>query len=341
MARSLAAGHYSLVMAIESASRPDSWYRICQDRATFELSCDCPSWTFARSQRVCKHTSLAQLLLTSTASPSAPGHTAARPPVIAPLTHPYVAATHQQWPGLGGTWSVEERQTRIGSDAYQIILLTLHTGNGDHVSGCAAFATRHHANRSLLPGIAGWIGYAISAEVCRRGNLPLAGAPPQHFRLPRRGSGRTSPGVVGLADILRIGDVTDLGDGLTPQMRAEQTLALFLGPLYTQLEQQHFLDVSSALYPHRVYRLRRDPAKQRERRVRVFEHGRYVKDFCIVRSQNVPEPDHVLTVFLRLLSDEAGALSVVGRHNIFASHSDDWQQHEDETIPAVWRPRAA
>ncbi|HKD75965.1 MAG TPA: hypothetical protein VKB76_10730, partial [Ktedonobacterales bacterium] len=234
-----------------------------------------------------------------------------------------------------------ERQTQIGSDSYQIVLLTLHTGNGDHISGCAAFARRRHTGQLLIPSIAGWIGYAISAEVCRRGNLPLAGAPPKHFRLTRRGNGRNPSGAVGLADILRIGDTTDLGDGLSPQTRAEQTLALFLGPMYTQLEQKHFLDVSSTLYPHRVYRLRRDPAKQRDRRVRVFEHGRYINDFCIVRGQDVPEADHVLTVFLRLLSDEAGALSVVGRHNVFDPHSDDWQQREDEIVPAVWRPRAA
>src|SRR5215469_12632448 len=100
MARSLAAGHYTLIMAIESASRPDSWYRICQDRTSGELSCDCPSWTFARSQRACKHTSLALQLLTPPAS------LLARPPRITPLTHPYIAATQRQWPGLGGTWSV-------------------------------------------------------------------------------------------------------------------------------------------------------------------------------------------------------------------------------------------
>jgi hypothetical protein len=61
------------------------------------------------------------------------------------------------------------------------------------------------------------------------------------------------------------------------------------------------------MYPHRVYRLRRDPAKHRDRRVRVFERGRYVNDFCIVRVQNVPEADHLLTVFQRLLSDEDAA----------------------------------
>jgi len=327
-------------MAIESSSRPDSWYRICQDRATGELSCDCPSWTFAQNnQRACKHTALAQVLLAPSTTPRA------HVPQIAPLNHPYVAAATRQWPGLGGTWSVDDKPARIGTDAYQVVLLTLHTGNGDHLSGCAAFATRHNANRSLLPGIAGWIGYAISAEVCRRGNLPLAGAPPEHFRLPRRGGGqagqRSTSSAVGLADILRIGDVTDLGDGLTPQVRAEQTLALFLGPLYTQLEQRHFLDVSSHRFPHRVYHLRRDPAKHRDRRVRVFEHGCYVHDFCIVRAQDVPEADHLLTVFLRLLSDEDGALSVVSQHNIFAPHSDDGYHREEEAIPAIWQPRAA
>ncbi len=170
----------------------------------------------------------------------------------------------------------------------------------------------------------------------------MAGTPPEHFRLPQRSTNlRTGVTEIGLADILRIGDVTDLSDGLSPQIRAEQTLALFLGPLYTQLEQQHFLDVSSSLYPHRVYRLRRDPQKHCERRVRVFEDGCYTKDFCIVRSQDVPEADHYLTVFLLLLSDEYGALSVVGRHNIFAPHSDDWQQREEEIDPVLWQPRVA
>jgi hypothetical protein len=117
-------------------------------------------------------------------------------------------------------------------------------------------------------------------------------------------------------------------------------LRLFLGEtLYTQLETQHFLDVSSVRFAaqQRVYRLRRDPMKLRERRVRVFEHGQYVKDYCIVRGQDVPEADHFLGLFLGLLSDEQAMLSVVHSHNIFRPQSDG---REAEMMPAAWHPRA-
>jgi hypothetical protein len=173
MPRSLANGDYSLVMAIESTSRANSWYRVLAERRTWNLSCDCPAWTF-------------------------------------------------------------------------------NQGGGDQL---------------------------------------------------------------------------DLDDGLTPIQRAENTLHLFLGEeLYRQLEHQHFLDVSSVRYAanERVYRVRRDPAKRRERRVRVFEKNRYINDYCIVRAQAVPEADHWLTVFLHLLSDEDGALSVVQSYNVFGPHSDDY-----------------
>jgi hypothetical protein len=141
-------------------------------------------------------------------------------------------------------------------------------------------------------------------------------------------------------DILRVGDMVDLGDGRSPAQRAENTLRLFLGEqLYRQLGQHGFLDVPSVRYAaqQRVYRLRRDAANARERRVRVFEHGRYVNDFCIVRGQDVPEADHLLTVFLGLLSDELSTLSVVQSSNIFPPNSDG---SERETVPAVWQPRA-
>jgi hypothetical protein len=164
MARSLAAGHYSLLMAIESSSRPDSWYRICQDRNSSELSCDCPSWIYSGSQRSCKHTRIAQLLLMPASSTTNSA--------LAVTGHPFIDATREQWPGLGGTWSIQERDSRIGNDAYHFVLLTLHTGNGEHIGGCAAFAHQHQAQRSMVPGVACWIGYAISAEVCRRAICP-------------------------------------------------------------------------------------------------------------------------------------------------------------------------
>lgn len=64
-------------------------------------------------------------------------------------------------------------------------------------------------------------------------------------------------------------------------------------------------DVSSVYYADRLraFRLRSDPARQRERRERVFELGRYINDFCIVRVQSTPEADRLLTMFLGLLSD--------------------------------------
>lgn len=137
-------------------------------------------------------------------------------------------------------------------------------------------------------------------------------------------------------EILAIGDQRDLGDGLTPTQRAENTLRLFLGAQHALLERQGFLDVSSGLYPGRVYRLRRDPLHRYERRVRVFEQGSYVRDLCIVRAQSVPEADQFMSVFFGLIADEQRVLTVVQRGNIFGAHSDG---HERETVPAVWLPR--
>ena len=124
---------------------------------------------------------------------------------------------------------------------------------------------------------------------------------------------------------------------LTPAQRAENTLRLFLGPQHALLERQGFLDVSSGLHPGRVYRLRRDPQRRYERRVRVFEQGRYQADYCIVRAQSVPEADHFLTLFFGLVADERRILSVVQRGNIFSPNSDG---QERETTPAVWQARA-
>jgi len=80
--------------------------------------------------------------------------------------------------------------------------------------------------------------------------------------------------------------------------------------------------------------------------VRVFEQGRYINDFCIVRAQDVPEADHYLTVFLTLLSDEESVLAVVQHYNIFEPYSEfqygrGLPPDERETAPAVWRPRVA
>jgi hypothetical protein len=363
MPRSLANGDYSLVMAIESASRPNSWYRVLADRTTGNLSCDCPSWTFKQegqapgAARTCKHTRLAQLLAVPQQEPDRAiglyqilrNIATTMREVLQPQEnaeeHPLIRATRQQWPGLGGQWSIEECHSIIDRRPYRFVLLRLVTGNGRTATGVVAFAERYHPTvESRVAGVAGWAGYAVAAEVARQAGFPMAGQPPEHFKVTRRAGARAGAGRIGLNDILRVGDQVDLGDGFTPVQRAENTLRLFLGEeLYGQLERQHFLDVSSVDYAQeqRVYRVRRDPAKQRERRVRIFKRNLYVNDYCIVRAQDVPEADHWLTVFLNLISDEQGALSVVQQYNVFPPHSDDYQQREEETVPAIWQERVA
>jgi hypothetical protein len=344
MPRSLANGDYSLVMAIESSSRANNWYRVLADRRNGNLSCDCPAWTFNQeggTVRTCKHTRIAQELAAIQAPNPAPDPLIIiRRPDATADENILIQATRQQWPGLGGNWSIEQRSSIFDRKPYHFVLLRLATGNGTTATGVVAFLRRFHSTpESMIAGVAGWAGYAIASEVARAAGYPMAGQPPEHFKVGRRTGSRTGRERIGLVDILRVGDQIDLGDGLTPAQRAENTLRLFLGDeLYMQLERQHFLDVCSILYAYeqRVYRVRRDPARQRERRVRVFMMGQYVNDFCIVRGQDVPEADHWLTVFLRLISDEEGALSVVHSHNIFPPHSDDYYQREEETIPAVW-----
>jgi len=272
-----------------------------------------------------------------------------RPTQEAPLS-PLLTATQTQWPGLRGAWNIEQRDTQISTKPYRFVLLRLGLGNGGIATGVVAFASRHHHTETeMIGGVAGWAGYAIAAEVARLGGFPLVGNVPEHFRVDRRpvtgrAQRRIAPAQVpsiGLADILRVGDIVDLGDGRTPTERAAATLEFFLGQeTYTLLEHQGFLDVPSVRYAseQRVYRLRRDPHKQRERRVRVYQNGVYSKDFCIIRNQDVPADDWWLTVWLGLLSDEDATLSVVQQHNVFAPFSDG---HERETIPAIWTPRPA
>jgi len=271
MTRSLANGDYSLVMAIESASRPDSWYRVLADRQTGALSCDCPPWTFkqgqdagASTERSCPHTRFAGQLALRTPLPGVQARRSGEA-LSGVVPSDLLAATQQQWPGLRGHWSIDGRVAEVNEKPYQLILLGLEMGNGGSATGVAAFAERHHPTLPRLQaGVAGWCGYAIAAEVARRGGFPLAGQPPEHFRVtasrgratgrspqePRPREGRPSGAPVvprlGLRDILRIGDQVNLGDGLVPIQRAENTLRLFLGEgLYGQLEVQRFLDVSS------------------------------------------------------------------------------------------------
>ncbi len=283
MPRSLANGDYSLVMAVESSSRTDSWYRILADRPTGALSCDCPPWTFKQdaqataSGRSCHHTRIAQQL--SRVAPSSTAtHPGTLPQVIDPVS--IIDATQQQWPGLHGEWSIDGHVAEINEKPYLFILLRLAMGNGGTATGVIAFALRQQPTQQhLQTRVAIWGRYALASEVARIGGYPLAGQPPEHVRVTsgrrarREVAGHVPTPAICLGDILRIGGVEDLGDGLRPTERAEQTLQLFLGEqLYEQLETRGYLDVSSVRYAEEqhVYRLRRDPSKQHERRVRVF-----------------------------------------------------------------------
>jgi len=293
------------------------------------------------TERSCHHTRVAQHI-SHVALPSFATH-------MQPYSTDFdqstiISATRQQWLGLLGEWSIDSHVAEINHKPYLFILLSLHMGNGGTAIGMIAFAKRHQPTpQHLQTRVAMWCGYAIASEVARIGGYPLAGQPPEHFRVTsgRRARQNSADATIGLRNILRIGDVEDLGDGLKPVERAEQTLQLFLGEqLYMRLETQGFLDVSSVRYgeDQRVYRLRRDPGKRHERRVRMFEHGQYLNDLCIIRAQSVPEADHFLSIFLQFLSDEDSTLSVVNDHNIFGPYSDG---HERETIAPVWHPRFA
>ena len=123
MPRSLANGDYSLVRVIESTSGANSWYRVLTDRRTGNLSCDCPAWTFNQGRgqvRTCKRTRVAQLLTTGRTDAN---RGAQSDPVSE--EHPLISATRQQWPGLGGLWSLEQRRSTIDHIPYQFVLLRL------------------------------------------------------------------------------------------------------------------------------------------------------------------------------------------------------------------------
>jgi|GEM_PF-1121474 len=362
MARSLRNGDFDLVLAIQSPSNPDRWYRVLLDRARAlagetVLSCDCMGWkqdahnaaarralaagrsdAGLRVPRGCKHTDAAQALLGSPSRATMPRFR---------IDHPYVGATRTRWAPLRAFvpedgWGLQEARIIVSDEPYHLVLLQATGTTGTIATAAIAFASCHPATLgSRAAPVGDWGGYTIAASFCRQAGVPLAGEPPLHFAeaLPGRSAARRTTPQPGTStrEILAIGDQRDLGDGLTPTQRAENTLRLFLGPQHALLERQGFLDVSSGLTPGRVYRIRRDPHRRYERRVRVFEQGVYVRDLCIVRAQSVPEADHFLTLFFGIVADERRILAVVQRGNIFGLHSDG---HERETVPAVWQPRA-
>lgn len=395
-AKSYLNGSYDLVAALESSSTANTWYRVLRDRDTRVLACDCPRWVFAQTldtagNRTCKHIDFVRPLVAPPQPADATTLTALTAAAFSRADgHPLVEATRQQWPGLVGQWGIEEREhvRMLGSgDFYHLVRLLLVTGDGVQASTVIGFADRHsrgadpHAR--VVRGTVAWGGYELGGQLARAAGFRTVGAPPAHFTLDRstrpsarRGATATPArrlvdAEYGIADLMRVGERTNLGDGLRPEQRAEHTLRLFLGEtMYTTLERQGFLDVPSLFHHGRVYRLRRDPFHTRDRRVRVIEQQlggsyRYTQDYCLVRGQEVPEADHWLTTFLRFCSDERAIVAVVQRFNMFEPHSEDYSytlppnlrdapclcgrppsEHprdhgQLETVPAEWRPRTA
>ena len=283
--------------------------------------------------------------------------------------HVYVQAIQTQFPGIHGHWLVNERRGVISGDGYRIVQIRLQSGNGDEVQASIAFADSHRRTpQELIDEVAIRLGYTISLELAFRRNITIGIRPPSHYTPQRQGAGTHERAVrhrvdterrrrdylpsldptIGLPsiqfdDILRVAGSP--AAGANPAERAEGTLRFVLGDeLYTQLSANGYLDVPSVHYADRkrVYRLRRDPHHQSDKRIRIFEEtgGRmsYVKDFCIVRAdQAVPEADCFLSKWLGLLSDELRTLAVVGRYNIFDPYSDDYGQHLRETRVPVWQ----
>lgn len=341
---SLRDGAYRLIGAIQGSS-PDRWYRQCLDAqrlqnadASLRLSCDCPSWMAnQRGNRTCKHTDITAGLLAGARLRDA------RPVSGPPLSVDTIRAMQPLLQGIQGQWRIEECAAPLARADYRFALLEVITPDGPQASAFVALAQRHGPHlQDVSAAVAAWAGWAVAAEIARIGGFGQVGAPPDHFYRFRSAGRRAEAGDaqrIGVRDLLAIGNQTDLGDGLRPQQRAEHTLRLFLGPLYADLQRQGFLDVPSRAHYGRVYRLRLDPERRYDRRVRVFENSRYVRDLCIVRQDRMtPVQDGFLTVFMGLLSDEQHVLRVVGQHNIFAPNSDG---PEIEVVPAVWTPRAA
>src|SRR6266699_418188 len=205
MPRSLANGDYSLLMAIESSSRSDSWYRVLTDRESGNLSCDCPPWTFKQDpqarddERSCHHTRIGLQLASNPPTERAPHQTDWNSLGIDPA--PLVAATQQQWPGLHGQWRLDGRRAEINRKPYLFLLLELAMGNGGMATGVIAFAERHHPGEEHIASrVAGWCGWAIASEAARLGGYPMAGQPPEHFRVSpsRRRAGRVAPDATGV-----------------------------------------------------------------------------------------------------------------------------------------------
>ena len=99
-------------------------------------------------------------------------------------------------------------------------------------------------------------------------------------------------------------------DGLDPEAtaRADQMLKDELGPDYTRLLEQGYLDVPSTLYRNTTYRLRM------RRPIEVFKSGRRQPwRLCVTPVERVPAADELLMKLVWLRANEEYVLTTANR----------------------------
>ncbi|MFO7168540.1 MAG: hypothetical protein DIU80_011015 [Chloroflexota bacterium] len=344
-------GTYRLVGVIQG-SQPAAYYRQCLHRlqprradGRLNLSCDCAAWiSNQRGDRTCKHTDVTAKLLDQQLLP---GHRSLRDEPVASAT--VVAMQPLLQPFGERAVRVEEYVAPVSGAAYRFSFLELGLETGAARAFVATNLRHALSLQDTAMAVAAWAGWAVCRELAQRAGFDV-GPPPQNFYRMRRGARRRADGDgLEIVDLLEVGQ-RDLRDGRTKSQRAEAMLRTFLGPLYTQLTTPGlgFIDVSSKQHRGWVYRLRLDPHRRVDRRIRVFVNGRYEEncydrrrgfDLCVVRSweaRSIPVQDAFLSNFLELCADERLLWRRLSNSNILCTYSDF--RHERETVPAVWQP---
>lgn len=301
--RSIASGQLRIQAAYEG-SHAEQFYAVCLDAdnlrrgdGRYNLTCDCASWVANQSarssgiERICKHTEATNRLLHGhtflhARCPAGDGVQLRNVIAMQPLLQPIEDAT----------WRLQDVEATVdglgasgSSSTYRMVLLNVTTVDGTAASACVALNNKHHHTvQRTTAAVAAYGGWAIAAEIARVSGFGTVGPPPPRYtfrqgtpsrRLTASPTSIAAARRIGLHDLLQLGTATDLGDGLQPAQRAEHTLQFFLGQQYALLQQHHFLDVPSRHFPGRVYRLRIDPHRQSDRRIRVYEQGIYRHDY--------------------------------------------------------------
>jgi len=109
----------------------------------------------------------------------------------------------------------------------------------------------------------------------------------------------------GCADV-NLGEVYPADDDAN--RRADQMLRDELGPQYTLLMRQGYIDVPSTLFRNTAYRLRL------RRPIEVFKNGRRQPwRLCVVSIERVPPADELLMKYLWLRANEEYVLTTANR----------------------------